>query len=122
MKELFHIRNYKLFLFNMTLLGMAVSLTAPFLVIFMTQTHGMSTSTYGIFMAFVAVGSFLMNTVIGRKSDMLTFDRKYLIIAALVMMAIAFTSFLVIGNVWLLASAYILFASLGAPAMPQLYA
>ncbi|WP_411843442.1 MFS transporter [Salinicoccus sp. HZC-1] len=122
MRDLFQIRNYKLFLFNMTLLGMAVSLTAPFLVIFMTETHGMPTSTYGIFMALVAVGSFFMNTVIGRKSDALTFDRKYLIIAALVMMVIAFASFLVIGNVWFLAPAYILFASLGAPAMPQLYA
>lgn len=121
-RDLFQIQNYKLFLFNMTLLGMAVSLTAPFLVIFMTETHGMPTSTYGIFMALVAVGSFLMNTVIGRKSDQLAFDRKYLIIAALVMMVIAFSGFLVIGNVWFLAPAYILFASLGAPAMPQLYA
>src|SRR5699024_11353501 len=38
------------------------------------------------------------------------------------MMVIAFSTFLVIGNVWLLAPAYILFAALGAPAMPQLYA
>lgn len=121
-RDLFQIQNYKLFLFNMTLLGMAVSLTAPFLVIFMTETHGMHTSTYGIFMALVAVGSFFMNTVIGRKSDALTFDRKYLIIGALVMMVVAFSSFLLIGNLWLLAPAYILFASLGAPAMPQLYA
>ncbi len=121
-RELFQIQNYKLFLFNMTLLGMAISLTAPFLVIFMTETHGMPTSTYGIFMALVAVGSFLMNTVIGRKSDALPFDRKYLIIGALIMMIIAFASFLMIGNVWLLAPVYILFASFGAPAMPQLYA
>lgn len=121
-RDLFQIQNYKLFLFNMTLLGMAVSLTAPFLVIFMTETHGMPASTYGVFMALVAVGSFFMNTVIGRKSDALTFDRKYLIIAALIMMIIAFSSFLIIGNVWMLAPAYILFASLGAPAMPQLYA
>lgn len=121
-RDLFQIQNYKLFLFNMTLLGMAVSLTAPFLVIFMTETHGMPTSTYGIFMALVAVGSFCMNTIIGRKSDTLKFDRKYLILGALVMMVIAFSTFLVIGNVWLLAPAYILFAALGAPAMPQLYA
>lgn len=73
-------------------------------------------------MALVAVGSFLMNTVIGRKSDALPFDRKYLIIGALIMMIIAFASFLMIGNVWLLAPVYILFASFGAPAMPQLYA
>ncbi|MCG1010246.1 MFS transporter [Salinicoccus sp. ID82-1] len=122
MRELFKIQNYRLFLINMALLGMAVSLTAPFLVIFMTETHGMSTSAYGVFMATAAVGSFLMNTVIGRKSDSLAFDRKYLIIGALVMMIIAFGSYLIIGNVWLLALSYIVFAALGAPAMPQLYA
>ncbi|GAB3066297.1 sugar efflux transporter [Salinicoccus sesuvii] len=82
----------------------------------------MSTSAYGVFMAITAVGGFLMNTMVGRKSDHLAFDRKYLIIGALVMMVIAFSSYLVIGNVWLLALSYIIFAALGAPAMPQLYA
>lgn len=121
-KDLFQIQNYKLFLMNMTMLGMAVAITAPFLVIFMTEHHGMSSSAYGIFMASAAVGSFVVNTIIGRFSDKLTFDRKYLIIAALMMQILAFFSFLVIPNTWILITAYILFFSLGAPAMPQLYA
>ena len=50
-KDLFQIQNYKLFLSNMTMLGMAVAITTPFLVIFMTEVHGMSTTSYGIFMA-----------------------------------------------------------------------
>lgn len=121
-KDLFQIQNYKLFLMNMTLLGMAVAITAPFLVIFMTEHHGMSSSVYGIFMASAAVGSFIVNTVIGRMSDRLTFDRKYLIIAALFMQICAFLSFLLIPNTWILIVSYIIFFSLGAPAMPQLYA
>ncbi|MCK1977208.1 MFS transporter [Jeotgalicoccus huakuii] len=121
-KDLFQIQNYKLFLMNMTMLGMAVAITAPFLVIFMTEHHGMSSSAYGIFMASAAVGSFIVNTIIGRFSDRLTFDRKYLIIAALLMQICAFLSFLIIPNTWILIIAYILFFSLGAPAMPQLYA
>src|SRR5699024_12210349 len=106
-RDLFQIQNYKLFLFNMTLLGMAVSLTAPFLVIFMTETHGMPTSTYGIFMAFVAVGSFCMNTIIGRKSDTLKLDRTYLILGELVMMVRAVAHFVIIVNVLRFAHAYI---------------
>src|SRR5699024_11319776 len=94
-RDLFQIQNYKLFLFNMTLLGMAVSLTAPFLVIFMTETHGMPTSTYGIFMVFVAVGSFCMNTIIGRMSDNLKFELKYMILGALVMLLIYILAYLV---------------------------
>lgn len=121
-KDLFQIQNYKLFLTNMTMLGMAVAITAPFLVIFMTETHGMSSTGYGIFMASAAVGSFFVNTIIGRYSDRLKFDRKYLIIAALLMQIMAFLSFLIIPNTWILIISYIIFFSLGAPAMPQLYA
>src|SRR5699024_1025833 len=121
-RDLFQIRNYKIFLFNMTLLGMAVSLPAPFLVIFMTETHGMPTSPHGLFLALIADGSCCMTTILGRMCQTLKFDRKYLILGAFVMMVIAFSTFLVIGNVWLLAPAYILFAALGASAMPQLYA
>ena len=82
-KDLFQIQNYKLFLSNMTMLGMAVAITTPFLVIFMTEVHGMSTTSYGIFMAAAAVGSFFVNTIIGRYSDRLKFDRKYLIIGSI---------------------------------------
>src|SRR5699024_12323075 len=97
-RDLFQIQNYKLFLFNMTLLGMAVSLTATFLVIFMQKTHGMPTSTYGIFMAFVAVGSFCMNTIIGRKSDTLNFARKSQILRAVVIMNKSYLHFFLIGH------------------------
>ncbi|MDO5360765.1 MAG: MFS transporter, partial [Jeotgalicoccus sp.] len=121
-KDLFQIQNYKLFLTNMTMLGMAVAITAPFLVIFMTETHGLSSTGYGIFMASAAVGSFFVNTIMGRYSDRLKFDRKYLIIAALLMQIMAFLSFLIIPNTWILIISYIIFFSLGAPAMPQLYA
>ncbi|CDZ98942.1 Sugar efflux transporter C [Jeotgalicoccus saudimassiliensis] len=121
-KDLFQIQNYKLFLTNMTMLGMAVAITAPFLVIFMTETHGLSSTGYGIFMAAAAVGSFFVNTIMGRYSDRLKFDRKYLIIAALLMQILAFLSFLIIPNTWILIISYIIFFSLGAPAMPQLYA
>ncbi len=119
-KDLFQIQNYKLFLTNMTMLGMAVAITAPFLVIFMTETHGLSSTGYGIFMASAAVGSFFVNTIMGRYSDRLKFDRKYLIIAALFMQIMAFLSFLIIPNTWILIISYIIFFSLGAPAMPPL--
>ena len=122
LKDLTQIQNYRLFLVNMTLLGMAVALSAPFLVIFMTETHGMTTAQYGIFMALVAIGGFTMNTIVGRLSDIVRFERKYIILIGLVMEIIAFSSYLIIGNVWLLAASYIIFAALGAPAMPQLYA
>src|SRR5699024_11521332 len=95
-KDLFQIQNYKLFLMNMTLLGMAVAITAPFLIIFMTEHHGMSSSVYGIFMASEAVGGFIVNTVIGGIGVGLIFDRKYLVITSLFMQIFAFLCFLII--------------------------
>src|SRR5699024_7028608 len=107
---------------GLEILRMAAGVTRALRVMFMTAVHGRSTASYGIFMAAAAVGSFFVNTIIGRYSDRLKFDRKYLIIAALFMQIMAFVSFLIIPNTWILIISYIIFFSLGAPAMPQLYA
>ena len=43
-KELLHIKNYKLFVVNMMLLGIGIAITIPFLVLFATKELGMSLS------------------------------------------------------------------------------
>jgi SET family sugar efflux transporter-like MFS transporter len=45
--KLFQIKNYKLFTANMGLLGMAVAITVPFLVLYATQHLGMTKGQYG---------------------------------------------------------------------------
>lgn len=120
--ELLRIKNYKIYILNMVFLGIAVAITAPYMVIYMTEYHDMTVTGFGLFMGAGAVGSFLVNTVVGRFSDKLPFDRKYLMLVALIMEAISFSLFLVIKATWLIVVGFILFYSLGAPAMPQLYA
>lgn len=121
-KKLFKIQNYKLFLLNMILYGMAVAVTTPFLVLYMTGNHGLTVTQFGIFMAAGAIGSFVVNTIVGRFSDQLSFDRKYLLLIAIVMEIITFSLFLVLNHTMILVIGYIIFFSLGAPGLPQLYA
>ncbi|CAM3333434.1 MFS transporter [Nosocomiicoccus ampullae] len=122
LKKLFKIQNYKLFLVNMILYGMAVAITTPFLVLYMTDNHGLTVTQFGIFMAAGAIGSFVVNTIVGRFSDQLSFDRKYLLLIAIVMEIITFSLFLVLNHTVILVIGYIIFFSLGAPGLPQLYA
>lgn len=122
LKEIFKIQNYALYLVNMGFLGMAVAVTMPFLIIYMTGTYDITTTQFGLFMAAAAMCSFVVNSVVGRKSDHISFDRKYLIVAALISLILAFLSFLIFENIMLVVIGYVIFASLGAPAMPQLYA
>lgn len=121
-KKLFSIENYKLFLVNMILFGMAIAITAPFLVLFMTGEHGLTITQHGIFMAAGAIGSFIVNTIVGRFSDKLSFDRKYLLLVAILMEIITFSLFLIVKDTIILVVGYVIFFSLGAPGIPQLYA
>ena len=41
---LLHIKNYKLFVVNMMLLGMGISITVPYLVLFATNDLGMTST------------------------------------------------------------------------------
>ena len=45
---LLHIKNYKLFVINMMLLGMGIAITVPYLVLFATNDLGMTSSQYGL--------------------------------------------------------------------------
>lgn len=46
---LLHIKNYKLFVINMMLLGMGIAITVPYLVLFATNDLGMTSSQYGFY-------------------------------------------------------------------------
>ncbi|MDT3994476.1 MFS transporter, partial [Mammaliicoccus fleurettii] len=114
--------NYKLFTVNMGLLGMAIAITVPFLVLYATQQLGMSKGQYGLLMALAASASFTVNSIVARFSDSGKINRKYLIITALIMGALCFSIYFYIHTIWLFIALYAMFQGLAAPAMPQMYA
>ncbi|MEJ7146697.1 sugar efflux transporter [Staphylococcus capitis] len=119
---LFHIKNYKLFVVNMMLLGMGIAVTVPYLVLFATKDLGMTTTQYGLLLALAAVGQFTVNSIIARFSDTHNVNRKVLIITALFMGAVSFSIYFYVHQIWLFIVLYAIFQGLFAPAMPQLYA
>ncbi|TDM14613.1 sugar efflux transporter [Macrococcus bovicus] len=121
-RDLMKIKNYKLFLLDMILLGMALAITVPFFILYATQELGMTRGMYGIMMALFALAGFLVNTIVARFSDKADFKRKYMILFSLSMSCIAFSSYFFVQTPVIFIMMYVFFAGMGAPAMPQLYA
>lgn len=119
---LLHIKNYKLFVVNMMLLGMGIAVTVPYLILFATKDLGMTTTQYGLLLALAAISQFTVNSIIARFSDTHNINRKILIISALFMGALSFSIYFYVHQIWLYIVLYALFQGLFAPAMPQLYA
>ncbi|EGQ2762471.1 sugar efflux transporter [Staphylococcus pseudintermedius] len=121
-RELLTIKNYKLFIVNMMLIGMGIAITVPFFVLFATNQLGMTTNQFGLLLALAAISQFTMNSIVARFSDTHTINRKVIIIVGLFMGAISFTLPFFVHSVVLFIILYAIFQGLFAPAMPQLYA
>ncbi|HAR5669734.1 TPA: MFS transporter [Staphylococcus pseudintermedius] len=121
-RELLTIKNYKLFIVNMMLIGMGIAITVPFFVLFATNQLGMTTNQFGLLLALAAISQFTMNSIVARFSDTHAINRKVIIIVGLFMGAISFTLPFFVHSVVLFIILYAIFQGLFAPAMPQLYA
>ncbi|MCU5745770.1 sugar efflux transporter [Staphylococcus sp. SQ8-PEA] len=121
-KELLHIKNYKLFVVNMMLLGIGIAITIPFLVLFATEELGMTQAEFGLLLAVAAISQFVVNAIVARFSDTHNINRKVIIITALFMGALSFSLYFYVHNKWIYFICYALFQGLFAPAMPQMYA
>ncbi|EGQ4114560.1 MFS transporter [Staphylococcus pseudintermedius] len=121
-RELLTIKNYKLFIVNMMLIGMGIAITVPFFVLFATNQLGMTTNQFGLLLALAAISQFTMNSIVARFSDTHAINRKVIIIVGLFMGAISFTLPFFVHSVVLFIILYAIFQGLFAPTMPQLYA
>ncbi|HCT0525708.1 TPA: sugar efflux transporter [Staphylococcus pseudintermedius] len=121
-RELLTIKNYKLFIVNMMLIGMGIAITVPFFVLFATNQLGMTTNQFGLLLALAAITQFTMNSIVARFSDTHAINRKVIIIVGLFLGAISFTLPFFVHSVVLFIILYAIFQGLFAPAMPQLYA
>ena len=81
----------------------------------------MTTNQYGLLLASAAISQFTVNSIIARFSDTHHFNRKIIIILALLMGALGF-QYTFVDTIWLFILLYAIFQGLFAPAMPQLYA
>lgn len=121
LRNLHEIKGYGLFVICMALVGVAVSLSGPFLSLFCTEVIGMSTAAFGIFMAMNSLSGVVVNTLIAKRSDS-GLDRKYIIAVATVSSALGSASYLVFHNYYILLIVVAVLSGCGAPAMPQIFA
>ena len=99
---LLQIKNYKLFVVNMLLLGMGIAVTVPYLILFATKDLGMTTTQYGLLLALAAISQFIVNSIIARFSDTHHLNRKILIITALFMGAVSFSIYFYVHQIWII--------------------
>ncbi|OPA80651.1 MFS transporter [Paenibacillus selenitireducens] len=121
MIKLLRIENYSLFIISMTLLGIAMSLTGPFLSLYCTEVLGMSTGAFGLFMATLSLCGVIVNSLIASRSDK-GMDRKIIIMVATMSYAMGYGSYLVFHNYYVLLVVVALFIGIGSPAMSQIFA
>lgn len=120
-KSLFAIKGYRLLIICMLLVGTGISITLPYLSLYLIEGIGMSAGVFGVFMAVSSLSGVLVNSFIAKHSDS-GMDRKWLIIAAMLSSALGYLSYLLFQNFFVLLIAVSFFNGLGAAAMPQIYA
>lgn len=119
--SLFDIKGYGLFVVCMGLIGVAFSLSSPYLSLYCTGVIGMSTAAYGVLMAVNSLSGVFVNSWIAGRTDH-GLDRKHIIIISALASACVYVVYLSLHNYFLLLVSIGLLAGIGAPAMPQIFA
>lgn len=120
-KSLFAIKGYGILVICMLFIGMGISITSPYLPLFLTEDFGMSAGAFGVFMAISSLSGVIVNSLIAKYSDS-GIDRRWIIIIAAFSAALGYASYLVFHNFFILLLVVTLFNGLAAPVMPQIYA
>ncbi|WP_091068672.1 sugar efflux transporter [Paenibacillus sp. NFR01] len=118
---LFRIPGYPLYMICMMLMGMAISISSPFLAVYFTTKLEVSAATFGVFTAVTLLSGVWLSSAVARRSDS-GLSRKKIMAAALICNAIAFSGYLFIHEFYALLVFMTVFTALGTPAMPQLFA
>ncbi|MGG1638669.1 sugar efflux transporter [Paenibacillus sp. NRS-1760] len=120
-KKLFEIKGYRLFVICMLMIGIGISITTPYLALYFTEDLGMSTGAFGVFMAVSSLSGILVNTLIAKRSDS-GLDRKWILIAAMLLSALVYAAYLTFDNFFILLIVVSILSGFGAASIPQIYA
>ncbi|WP_066333047.1 MFS transporter [Metabacillus litoralis] len=121
LKRLFEIKGYSLLVICLLLVGIGISITMPFLPLYLTEDLGISVGAFGVLIAVSSIGGVVVNSLVAKHSDS-GFNRKWIIIIATISAAFGYASYLVFDNFFILLIVVSLFNGLAAPAIPQIYA
>jgi MFS transporter, SET family, sugar efflux transporter len=121
MKSLLSMKGYPLFAASLLLVGTGASISFPYISLYLTEELGISAAVFGIFMAMSQLSGVFVNSFVAKRSDS-GWNRKWIILIALVSQTLGYTSYLVFDNFIFLMIAFTFFSGLGASAIPQIFA
>ncbi|MGG0178897.1 sugar efflux transporter [Gottfriedia acidiceleris] len=120
-KSLFNIKGYPLLGICLLLVGTGVSISLPYVSLYLTENMGISAGAFGIFMALSQLSGVFVNSFFAKRSDK-GMSRKWIVLIALFSQTLGYASYLVFGNFIFLLIAFTFFSGFGAPAIPQIFA
>lgn len=121
LRNLFAIKGYSLYAICLLLIGVGISITSPYLPLFLTEDLGMSSGAFGVFMAISSLSGVIVSSLIAKHSDS-GMERKWIIIIAAISAALGYAAYLVFQNFFMLLIVVTVFNGIAAPVMPQIYA
>lgn len=120
-KNLGSVKELRLFILCMALLGIGLSLSSPYIALYCTSELRINTTLYGVMMAINSLSGVAVNSLIARRSDG-GMNRKWIIVIGSSFYALLYVSYLTIHNYSFLLVFGALFAGVGATIMPQIFA
>ncbi|GEO25972.1 putative sugar efflux transporter [Alicyclobacillus acidoterrestris] len=112
---------YVVLTIGITLIGIGLSITRPYLSLFGTDVIHMSPAGLGIFMCMNALGGIVASTWLGRMSDTRT-PKKDVMLFSSVMAGLGYASFLVFHDYLVLLAVSTVLLGLGSATFPQMFA
>ncbi|MEK4852125.1 sugar efflux transporter [Paenibacillus sp. FSL H7-0756] len=121
LKDIIKMPSFVALVFTITMLGLSVSATNPFLSLYCIQEAGMTPLSYGILMSITMVFGLFISTFLGKASDT-RFSRKTIIIFTLLSTSAAYVLFALFTNYYVLLAVSALFFGISFASFPQVFA
>ncbi|WP_379134473.1 sugar efflux transporter [Paenibacillus sp. sgz500958] len=121
LKDIIKMPSFIALVFTITMLGINVSATNPFLSLYCIEQTGMSPLSYGVLMSITMICGLVISTIIGKASDY-KFSRKGMIIFTLISTAAAYVLFAYFTNYYVLLAVSAIFFGISFASFPQVFA
>ncbi|WP_340023589.1 sugar efflux transporter [Paenibacillus sp. FSL K6-1096] len=121
LKDIIKMPSFIALVFTITMLGLSVSATNPFLSLYCIQQAGMTPLSYGVLMSITMVFGLLISTLLGKASDS-RFSRKSIIIFTLLSTSAAYVLFALFTNYYVLLAVSAIFFGISFASFPQVFA
>ncbi|WP_338019692.1 sugar efflux transporter [Paenibacillus piscarius] len=121
LRDIIRMPSFLALVLTITMLGLSVSATNPFLSLYCIQQAGMTPLSYGVLMSITMVFGLLISTFLGKASDS-RFSRKTIILFTFLSTSAAYALFALFTNYYVLLAVSAVFFGISFATFPQVFA